>query len=134
MTLATTLLLAILTATNPSSDGVPSDPVLLDFHADWCGPCQKMRPAVDQLSRKGYPIKSINIARAAVAQRAFGFLAATRNIPGPRSADWARHSRSSAVATSVPSTRIPARPSCSQMSRIRLCGCARVKKRICGIP
>jgi thiol-disulfide isomerase/thioredoxin len=70
MTLATTLLLAILTATNPSSDGGPSDPILLDFHADWCGPCQKMRPAVDQLSRKGYPVKSINIDRShAVAER-----------------------------------------------------------------
>src|SRR5689334_11303525 len=70
MTLATTLLLALLTATNPSSDGGPSDPILLDFHADWCGPCQKMRPAVDQLSRKGYPVKSINIDRShAVAER-----------------------------------------------------------------
>ena len=69
MTVAT-LLLALLTATNPSSGGGPSDPVLLDFHADWCGPCQRMRPAVDQLSRKGYPVKSINIDRSqAVAQR-----------------------------------------------------------------
>ncbi len=69
MTVAT-LLLALLTATNPSSDGGPSDAVLLDFHADWCGPCQKMRPAVDQLSRKGYPVKSINIDRSkAIADR-----------------------------------------------------------------
>jgi thiol-disulfide isomerase/thioredoxin len=70
MTLATTLLFALLTATNPSSGGGPSDAILLDFHADWCGPCQKMRPAVDQLSRKGYPVKSINIDRSqALAQR-----------------------------------------------------------------
>jgi thiol-disulfide isomerase/thioredoxin len=70
MTLATTLLMALLTAANPSSDGGPSDPILLDFHADWCGPCQKMRPAVDQLSRKGYPVKSINIDRSqAMAER-----------------------------------------------------------------
>ena len=69
MTLAT-LLLALLTATNPSSGGGASDPVLLDFHADWCGPCRQMRPAVDQLSRKGYPVKSINIDRAkAMADR-----------------------------------------------------------------
>ena len=69
MTLAT-LLLALLTAANPSSDGGTSDAVLLDFHADWCVPCQRMRPAVDQLSRKGFPVKSINIDRAkAVADR-----------------------------------------------------------------
>ena len=69
MTLAT-LLLALLTAANPSSDGGTSDAVLLDFHADWCGPCQRMRPAVNQLSRKGIPVKSINIDRAkAVADR-----------------------------------------------------------------
>jgi thiol-disulfide isomerase/thioredoxin len=70
MTLATTLLLALLTATNPSSAGGSSDPILLDFHADWCGPCRQMRPAVDQLSRKGYPVKSINIDEAhALAER-----------------------------------------------------------------
>ncbi len=69
MTVAT-LLLALLTATNPSSGGGASDPVLLDFHADWCGPCQKMRPAIDQLSRKGYPIQSVDIDKAqAVAAR-----------------------------------------------------------------
>ena len=61
MTLATTLLIALLTATNPSSDGGPSDPILLDFHADWCGPCRQMAPAVDQLSRKGYPVQKVDI-------------------------------------------------------------------------
>jgi thiol-disulfide isomerase/thioredoxin len=71
MTVAT-LLLALFTATNPSSGGGPSDPILLDFHADWCGPCQKMRPAVDQLSRKGYPVKSINIDRSKATADRYG--------------------------------------------------------------
>ncbi len=63
MTIAS-VLLALLTATSsPASDS--TGPALLDFHAEWCGPCHKMRPAVEQLIRKGYPIKTIDIDQEA---------------------------------------------------------------------
>ena len=60
MTIAS-LLLALLTVTSaPPSDAVAA-PVLLDFHAEWCGPCKQVRPAIQQLIQNRYPVKSIDI-------------------------------------------------------------------------
>jgi thiol-disulfide isomerase/thioredoxin len=64
------LLIALITAA-PSS-AATSEPVLLDFHAEWCGPCRQMRTAVAQLSRKGYPIKSIDIDQAPDLKEKYG--------------------------------------------------------------
>jgi thiol-disulfide isomerase/thioredoxin len=60
MTIAA-LLFALIAAPAAERTG---EPVLLDFHASWCGPCQQMRPAVGQLIQKGYRVKSIDIDRS----------------------------------------------------------------------
>jgi len=38
-----------------------SDAVLLDFYADWCGPCRHAAGTVEQLAHRGYPVRKVNI-------------------------------------------------------------------------
>jgi thiol-disulfide isomerase/thioredoxin len=56
-----TLLVALIATSAAEASG---DPVLLDFQATWCGPCREMRPEVDKLVQKGYPVRQVDIARS----------------------------------------------------------------------
>lgn len=55
-------------------------PVLLDFYADWCGPCQTLLPTVDKLSKEyegRVEIQKINVDQNRELVAKFGI----RNIP-----------------------------------------------------
>ena len=51
--------------------------VLLDFYADWCGPCRSMMPTVQQLEAKGYPVRPMNVDQNRDLVQRFGIT----NIP-----------------------------------------------------
>jgi thiol-disulfide isomerase/thioredoxin len=61
MTFATLLFALIALPTGTERSG---EPIMLDFTATWCGPCRSMKPAVEKLVEKGYPIKAVDIDRS----------------------------------------------------------------------
>lgn len=47
-----------ITTENFESEVICSDvPVLLDFYADWCGPCRLLGPVVEQIAQENAHIK-----------------------------------------------------------------------------
>ncbi|MGB9609956.1 MAG: thioredoxin domain-containing protein [Bryobacteraceae bacterium] len=63
--------LGILVASSLGADELAGQTVLLDFYADWCGPCQQMMPVVEELRQAGYPVRKVNIDREPALARRF---------------------------------------------------------------
>ncbi len=49
-------------------------PVLLDFYADWCGPCQMVSPLVDEIAEEHpeYLVGKVNVDEQMVIAQKFG--------------------------------------------------------------
>ena len=49
-------------------------PVLVDFYADWCGPCQMVSPIVDEISGERSDVKvcKVNVDEQVELAQAFG--------------------------------------------------------------
>ena len=63
-----------ITAANFENEVLRSDkPVLLDFYADWCGPCQMVSPLVDEIAGERQDIKvcKVNVDEQPALAQAF---------------------------------------------------------------
>lgn len=57
--------MSVLVVTNDNFNAVKSSgkPVLLDFYADWCGPCRMVSPLVEEIAKENpqYLVGKINV-------------------------------------------------------------------------
>jgi len=49
------------------------NPVLVDFYADWCGPCRRLSPILEELS-KDIKIVKVDVDKAEETSKEFGIM------------------------------------------------------------
>ena len=70
----------IVTATEFNALATQDKPILLDFYADWCGPCKSLLPVVEKLADKyegDVHVRKVNVDRFPQLAQKFG----VRSIP-----------------------------------------------------
>lgn len=50
-------------------------PVVVDFYADWCGPCRSLKPVLEQLEAEGHKIVKLDITEEPELAGHFGISA-----------------------------------------------------------
>lgn len=68
--------MSVLSVNKNNFDSVKASdkPVLLDFYADWCGPCRMVSPLVDKIAEENpqYLVGKINVDQEPELAQAFG--------------------------------------------------------------
>ncbi len=72
------MIMSVLNVNKNNFDSVKTNekPVLLDFYADWCGPCRMVSPLVDEIAEENpqYLVGKINIDKEPELAQSFGVL------------------------------------------------------------
>ena len=72
------MIMSVLSVNKNNFDSVKNSekPVLLDFYADWCGPCRMVSPIVDEIARENpqYLVGKINVDTEAELAQSFRVL------------------------------------------------------------
>ena len=72
------MIMSILIVNKNNFDSVKNSdkPVLLDFYADWCGPCRMVSPIVDEIAEENpqYLVGKINVDSEPELAQAFGVM------------------------------------------------------------
>lgn len=69
-------MMSVLSVNKNNFDSVKNSekPVLLDFYADWCGPCRMVSPVVDEIAEENpqYLVGKVNVDNEMELAQAFG--------------------------------------------------------------
>ena len=66
-----------LTSANFEEEAIKSEkPVLIDFYADWCGPCRMVSPIVDEIAEEHpeYKVCKVNVDEEGALAEKFGVM------------------------------------------------------------
>ena len=70
--------MAVITVTNENFEELKNSgkTVLLDFYADWCGPCKMVSPMIDQIAEEHpeYLVGKVNVDNEEDIAEAFGIM------------------------------------------------------------